>query len=171
MGLHAGGMNVAHPDGLRELAIFAGAGGGILGGHLRPMPHYKLSELSAPLRSRVEGLLPSAPKRRKARQGESPLVASLLRQIASAGLPAPVQEHRFHPIRKWRFDLAWPERMIAVEVDGGVWSGGRHTRGAGFVADCEKTNEATAMGWRVFRFPTPRVSDGTAIAMLRRVMA
>lgn len=135
------------------------------------MPHYKLSELSAPLRSRVEGLLPSAPKRRKARQGESPLVASLLRQIASAGLPAPVQEHRFHPIRKWRFDLAWPERMIAVEVDGGVWSGGRHTRGAGFVADCEKTNEATAMGWRVFRFPTPRVSDGTAIAMLRRVMA
>lgn len=80
-------------------------------------------------------------------------------------------EFRFHPVRKWRFDLAWPDRMIAVEVDGGVWSGGRHTRGAGFVADCEKTNEATAMGWRVFRFPTPHVSDGTAIAILRRVMA
>lgn len=135
------------------------------------MPHYKLSDLSAPLRSRVEGLLPSAPKGRKARQGDSPLVASLLRQIASAGLPAPVQEHRFHSTRRWRFDLAWPERMISVEVDGGVWSGGRHTRGAGFVADCEKTNEATAMGWRVIRFPTPHVSDGTAIAILRRVLA
>lgn len=133
------------------------------------MPHYKLSDLSAPLRSRVEGLLPSAPKRRKVRQGESPLVASLLRQIASAGLPAPVQEHRFHATRRWRFDIAWPDRMIAVEVDGGVWSGGRHTRGAGFVADCEKCNEATAMGWRVFRFPTPHVSDGTAISVLRSV--
>lgn len=130
---------------------------------------FTLSDLSAPLRSRVEGLLPSAPKRRGARQGESPLVASLLHQIASAGLPAPVQEHRFHAARRWRFDLAWPERMIAVEVDGGVWSGGRHTRGAGFVADCEKANKATAMGWRVFRFPTPHVSDGTAISVLRSV--
>lgn len=132
---------------------------------------FRLSSLPAPLRDRVGGLLPSAPKGRKARQGDSPLVASLLRQIASAGLPAPVQEHRFHATRKWRFDLAWPERMIAVEVDGGVWSGGRHTRGAGFVADCEKVNEATAMGWRVFRFPTPHVSDGSAIAILRRVLA
>lgn len=134
------------------------------------MPHYKLSDLSAPLRSRVEGLLPSAPKGRKARQGDSPLVASLLRQIAAVGIPAPVQEHRFHEARRWRFDLAWPDLMIAVEVDGGVWSGGRHTRGAGFVADCEKVNEATAMGWRVFRFPTPHVSDGSAVEMLRRVL-
>lgn len=134
------------------------------------MPHYKLSDLPAPLRDRVGGLLPSAPKGRKARQGDSPLVASLLRQIASAGLPAPVQEHRFHATRRWRFDLAWPDRMIAVEVDGGVWSGGRHTRGAGFVGDCEKANEATAMGWRVFRFPTPHVSDGSAVAMLRRLL-
>lgn len=134
------------------------------------MPPFRLSSLPAPLRDRVGGLLPSAPKGRKARQGDSPLVASLLRQIASAGLPAPVQEHRFHATRRWRFDLAWPDRMIAVEVDGGVWSGGRHTRGAGFVADCLKVNEATAMGWRVFRFPTPHVSDGSAVEMLRRVL-
>lgn len=134
------------------------------------MPPFRLSSLPAPLRDRVGGLLPSAPKGRKARQGDSPLVASLLRQIASAGLPAPVQEHRFHATRRWRFDLAWPDRMIAVEVDGGVWSGGRHTRGAGFVGDCEKANEATAMGWRVFRFPTPHVSDGSAVAMLRRLL-
>lgn len=134
------------------------------------MPPFRLSSLPAPLRDHVGGLLPSAPKGRKARQGDSPLVASLLRQIASAGLPAPVQEHRFHATRRWRFDLAWPDRMIAVEVDGGVWSGGRHTRGAGFVGDCEKANEATAMGWRVFRFPTPHVSDGSAVAMLRRLL-
>lgn len=131
---------------------------------------FRLSSLPAPLRDRVAGISAPAPKLKKDARGDSPLVASLLRQIASAGLPAPVQEHRFHATRRWRFDLAWPDLMIAVEVDGGVWSGGRHTRGAGFVADCEKVNEATAMGWRVFRFPTPHVSDGSAVEMLRRVL-
>lgn len=131
---------------------------------------FRLSSLPAPLRDRVAGLSAPVPKRRKAGRGDSPLVASLMRQIAADGIPAPVQEHRFHPVRKWRFDLAWPDRMIAVEVDGGVWSGGRHTRGAGFIADCKKINEATAMGWRVFRFPTPHVSDGSAVAMLRRLL-
>lgn len=131
---------------------------------------FRLSSLPAPLRDRVAGISAPAPKLNKAARGDSPIVASLLRQIAAVGIPAPVQEHRFHETRRWRFDLAWPDLMIAVEVDGGVWSGGRHTRGAGFVADCEKVNEATAMGWRVFRFPTPHVSDGSAVEMLRRVL-
>lgn len=67
------------------------------------------------------------------------------------GYPAPVTEHRFASPRRWRFDFAWPEQMVAVELEGGVWTGGRHTRGAGFEADCEKYNEAFALGWRVFR--------------------
>jgi hypothetical protein len=70
-------------------------------------------------------------------------------------LPAPTPEYRFHTTRKWRFDYAWPDKKIAIEVEGGVWTGGRHTRGAGFVADCEKYNTAAAMGWLVFRF-TPQ---------------
>lgn len=138
--------------------IFAGAIYNLVARFLT-MPRFTLSDLSAPLRSRVEGLLPSAPKGRKARQGDSPLVASLLRQIASAGLPVPVQEHRFHATRRWRFDLAWPGRMIAVEVDGGVWSGGRHTRGAGFSEDCRKLNAATLLGWRVLRFTGADLDD------------
>jgi very-short-patch-repair endonuclease len=67
------------------------------------------------------------------------------------GLPEPTTEHRFHPVRKWRMDFAWPEHKIALEVEGGVYSGGRHTRGAGFVKDCEKYNTAASMGWFVFR--------------------
>jgi len=66
-----------------------------------------------------------------------------------------IAEHRFHPKRKWPFDRADVKRKIAVEFEGGVWIRGRHTRGQGFINDCEKYNTATAMGWRVFRLATP----------------
>jgi very-short-patch-repair endonuclease len=69
----------------------------------------------------------------------------------SMGLPAPVLEYKFHPTRKWRFDYAWPELRIALEVEGGVWTGGRHTRGSGFLKDVKKYNAAAALGWRVLR--------------------
>jgi very-short-patch-repair endonuclease len=62
-----------------------------------------------------------------------------------------VKEFKFHPVRKWRFDYAIPEHKIALEVEGGVWSGGRHTSPKGFLGDIEKYNTATLMGWRVFR--------------------
>lgn len=69
-----------------------------------------------------------------------------------------VREHQFHPRRRWRFDFALPERRIAIEVEGGVFSQGRHTRGVGFMKDCEKYNAATALGWRIFRFPANHIS-------------
>ena len=63
-------------------------------------------------------------------------------------------EYRFHPTRRWRFDFAIPNEKIAVEIDGGAFTGGRHTRGVGFVRDQDKLNTATSMGWRVFRYST-----------------
>lgn len=71
--------------------------------------------------------------------------------FSQMGLPEPTTEHRFHPKRKWRFDYAWPDVRLALEVEGGVWTGGRHTRGSGFLGDMEKYNAAAAMGWRVLR--------------------
>jgi very-short-patch-repair endonuclease len=62
-----------------------------------------------------------------------------------------VKEYKFHPTRRWRFDYAIPAHKIAIEVEGGVWSKGRHTRPKGFLGDIEKYNEATLLGWRVFR--------------------
>lgn len=67
-------------------------------------------------------------------------------------VPAATPEHRFAPPRRWRFDRSWPARRLAVELEGGVWSGGRHTRPAGYESDCEKYNAACAEGWRVLRF-------------------
>ena len=67
------------------------------------------------------------------------------------GLPEPVREYAFATPRRWRFDFAWPEAKVALEVEGGVWTQGRHTRGSGFLKDVEKYNEAVRRGWRVFR--------------------
>jgi very-short-patch-repair endonuclease len=62
-----------------------------------------------------------------------------------------VEEHRFHPVRKWRIDFANLENKVGIEIEGGVWSGGRHTRGAGYSKDAEKYNEAIFEGWTIFR--------------------
>lgn len=71
----------------------------------------------------------------------------------------PEREFAFHPLRKWRFDFAWPAESIAVEIEGS----GRHQSFMGFKIDCEKYNAATKMGWRVFRYTPQMVKDGTAI--------
>lgn len=85
-------------------------------------------------------------------------------------LPAPVLEYRFHPARKWRFDAAWPAQKLALEVEGGVWSGGRHTSPKGFFGDLEKYNEAAIRGWRVLRV-TPKAADTlAAIGLVRAAM-
>lgn len=63
----------------------------------------------------------------------------------------PTPEFRFHPIRRWRFDFAIPELLIAVEVEGGVWTYGRHNRAEGFLRDMQKYNSAAAFGWRILR--------------------
>lgn len=87
----------------------------------------------------------------------------------AAGLPRPVTEYRFHPQRRWRFDYAIPPWFIALEVEGGVWTAGRHTRGAGYLGDCEKYNEAQLLGWIVLRC-TPSQLRTKGIALLQRAM-
>ena len=80
------------------------------------------------------------------------------------------QEFKFHPKRKWRADFHLVEKMILVEVEGGIWSGGRHTRGKGYLGDMEKYNAATVMGYRVIRFSTEQVTSGLAIQQIEGVI-
>lgn len=81
-----------------------------------------------------------------------------------------VREFIFHPKRKWRFDFALPEQRIAIECEGGLWTGGRHTRGSGAIGDMQKYNEAARLGWKVFRFDGNAVASGEAIQYLRDVL-
>ena len=63
--------------------------------------------------------------------------------------PIPTREYHFHPIRKWRFDIAWPDIKLAVELHGAVFAAGRHSRGMGMSNDCEKNNSAQLLGWNI----------------------
>ena len=72
-----------------------------------------------------------------------------LAALKQAGIPAPVAEHRFHPVRKWRFDFAWPDQLLAIEIQGGIFNNGRHSRGAAMLKEFEKFNAAAGMGWRL----------------------
>ncbi len=100
---------------------------------------------------------------------KSSIEETLALHIRANKLLAPTREHRFHPIRKWRFDFAWIEQKIAAECEGAIYTNGRHTR-AGFEADCAKYNAATAMGWRIFKFTPRMVSSGEAILQLQGVL-
>lgn len=70
------------------------------------------------------------------------------------------REFRFHQTRRWRFDCAIPELMVALEMEGGVWSGGRHVNPLGFEKDLEKYNTATMMGWAVYRLVPRMLNQG-----------
>jgi len=96
-------------------------------------------------------------QRSPAKKSTGKLLIDTRQRLLEMVCPGWEREHSFHWHRRWRFDYACPAAMIAVEIEGGVWTGGRHTRGKGFLRDIEKYNEATAMGWRVFRCDT---SDG-----------
>lgn len=82
-----------------------------------------------------------------------------------------VKEYRFHPTRKWRFDYAIPSHKIAVEVEGGVWSGGRHTSPQGFLNDIEKYNCAALMGWRLFRVTPDSQLTNHTISLLKQAIS
>lgn len=108
---------------------------------------------------KIMRLKPKFPKVRRTtihqtRRAESPL-ATTFRWIWGT-LPAVkfielTPEHQFDPARKWKSDFAHVEAKVLIELEGGTWSGGRHTRGRGYQNDCEKYNRAHELGWVVQR--------------------
>lgn len=93
-----------------------------------------------------------------------------LLQIMDENISIPLHEYRFHTTRRWRFDYAWINQKVAVEIEGGVWLQGRHNRPTGFIRDCEKYNAAQEMGWRVFRYTRETLEDWSAIKQIKRVL-
>ncbi|WP_151794609.1 DUF559 domain-containing protein [Acinetobacter soli] len=80
------------------------------------------------------------------------------------------QEYKFHPERNWRADFLITGTKILIEVEGGIWSGGRHIRGKGFIADMEKYNAAAILGFKVLRFDTQQVKSGLAIKQIENLV-
>jgi len=114
-----------------------------------------------PLKKRVK----KAKKPKGACKPPSTLESRFLNAIL--GLPQPVREHRFHPVRRWRFDFAWLPQKLAVEIHGGAWVSGGHNRAGHQASDNEKSNTAQTMGWKVLVFNTVQMKD---LANVRKVV-
>lgn len=85
------------------------------------------------------------------------------------------REYVFARPRRWRFDFAWPDEMVAVEVEGGIYSRGRHVRPQGFINDCEKMNHASTpdkhgRSWCVLRFCAEHVHRGDALVLVEKAL-
>ncbi|HFG6905509.1 DUF559 domain-containing protein [Acinetobacter baumannii] len=110
-------------------------------------------------------------KRRSAKQTREPSVGEVLLathlRACKIGFE---QEYKFHPERKWRADFLITGKKILIEVEGGIWSGGRHTRGKGYIGDMEKYNSAAIMGFTVLRFSTEQVKAGMAIKQIEQLV-
>lgn len=131
-----------------------------------------------PLRRRVSKRHSGKPKKTaahtvpKSGPKQSKLEQKVARQLKSAGLPKPEAEYRFHPVRKWRFDFCWPDYLLALEVEGGVFcpTGSRHTSPVGFHNDCTKYNEAALLGYSVLRVTTQHIQEGVVVDLVQRAL-
>ena len=94
----------------------------------------------------------------------------LAQHIQYAGLPTPEREYRFAPPRRYRADFAYPEKKILVEVQGGIYTRGAHSRGVGLERDYEKLNLAQLNGFRVFQFSRKMIESGVAVNMIEEVL-
>lgn len=73
-------------------------------------------------------------------------------------------------LKDWRFDFAVPDIHLAVEVEGGAWVHGRHTRGKGFAEDLRKYDAAMRLGWTVYRCDAKMVDEGQALDTIRALI-
>jgi very-short-patch-repair endonuclease len=85
-----------------------------------------------------------------------------------ADIPPGQYDQRFSADRMFRFDFSWPDAKVAVEIEGGNWARGRHTRPQGYESDCEKYNLAADLGWAMYRF-TPTMLQGDPAACTYQV--
>ena len=101
---------------------------------------------------------------------KSALEAELALQIRALGLPEPVREYQAIKGRKFRFDFAWLEQRLLVEVNGGTYTQGAHSTGQGIARDYEKANLAVLQGWRVLSFDGKSVKSGEAVEVVRQAL-
>jgi very-short-patch-repair endonuclease len=132
----------------------------LYGGMVR-VPRIALKHLPPERRAEAVAL------RRMEREAER---ARIRAHFLAAGLPAPEPEYAFEPARRWRVDWAWLTQRLALEIEGGVWSDGRHTRPSGFLRDVEKYNALAIRGWRLLRTTPDQLYVPATVALVRAAL-
>lgn len=88
--------------------------------------------------------------------------------LKSLGIDQPVAEYKFHKTRKWRIDFCWPDKKLALEIEGGAWTNGRHTRGSGFIKDMEKYNQISVYRFFLLRVTPTEIQNGVAVDIINQ---
>lgn len=102
----------------------------------------------------------------------SHVVTPVFRALLKRGKVAlPVPEYRFHPVRKWRLDYAWPDQRLGLEVQGGLFIKGGHSTGAGIAKDHDKYNAMAVMGWRLLQVQPKYLETPGTVALIRDALA
>lgn len=101
---------------------------------------------------------------------DSDLEEALARELSWAGIPC-VRQYRAIHDRKWRWDFAFPDARLLVEVQGGLWlPKSAHTWGAGLRRDYEKHNAASLVGWRIIYVTREMIENGEALALIEQAL-
>ncbi len=124
-----------------------------------------------PQRAGGKGSYGQQSKKRKQRDDLTPEQRAFLAACAAHGLPEPVPEYVFAAPRKWRFDWLWADADVALEIEGGAWTEGRHVRGKGYLNDITKYNEAQLAGFVLLRCTPDDVKSGAAFALVKRALS
>lgn len=101
----------------------------------------------------------------------SALEALLVNRMRDAGLPLGEAQYRFVAGRQFRWDRCFPDRMVAIEVQGGTWTTtGAHSRGSGIERDCMKLSLGAVLGWRVLPITKGMIESGAAIKLIAQAL-
>jgi very-short-patch-repair endonuclease len=73
-------------------------------------------------------------------------------------------------ITRHRFDFAIVDKKIAIEIEGGIHTNGRHTRGVGFQNDMIKYNKAAELGWVVLRYSPAETKKTSTFEQIKNVL-
>jgi very-short-patch-repair endonuclease len=117
---------------------------------------------------REQGSPARKPSRRRA--VSSKLEAALLQQITLCRLPTPERNVRLIEGRLFTWDFVWRAQRVCLEVQGGTWSQGAHSRGAGQARDAKKQALATLAGWRCLAVTTDQIRSGEAIRWIEQAL-
>jgi len=120
----------------------------------------------------------AAPARRKPRTVKRDYKQEFLNQLKLYGLPLPtygqgceLPELTFAPPRRWRFDWAYRQERIAIEYQGGNYTGrGGHNTVKGLRNDYEKFTEAALRDWLLILIDSGSVRDGRAMQWVARAL-
>ena len=125
--------------------------------------HVRLVHRETPADKRP-GRKAAAPKPRPAPapRWNDTYAGQLANAVRKAGLPQARREYLFCPGRKFRADLAWPERSLLVEVKGSV-----HRLRDKFARDIKREQIIFKLGFRLLQVTPLQVRNGEAIELVR----